>query len=264
MKQLTLAGVALLGILVGTQIAVAGPTECKGTLSGVLIAGDLDVPAGDKCELSGVIVTGNVTVEGTFVAVMGVMGGNLQGNQTSGITLTGVTVVHDVNVQGSFAAVTGTIIGGNLQGNQASSIILTGSTVIGNLQANQTKGHISPGNIVCASTIGGNVQIQQSGPNAPWLIEAVPALRATACASPNSIRGDLQFQNNAAPGVIDGNTVGGNLQFQNNDNTTGTSGDISGNTVGNSLQCQNNSQPPTGTAGSNIVIQQKTGQCATF
>jgi hypothetical protein len=103
MKKTTLVGVALLGILVGTQIAVAGNTECTGPLSGVLITDDLDVPAvpaGKTCELSGVIVTGNVTVEGTFVTFMG---GNLQGNQTSGITL-------------------------------------SGSTVIGNLQANQTNG----------------------------------------------------------------------------------------------------------------------------
>jgi hypothetical protein len=280
MKKPTLAGVALLGILSVTQIAVAGNTECTTLIGTTLLTGDVDVPSGAHCFLSGVTVVGNVNVEGSLIAepstITGfgtIIGGNLQGNQGSNIQLIGAIVTGNITVGGSLIAEPspisgmGTIIGGNLQGNQASGIALVGSTLIGNLQANQTTktSDMLGANIVCASAIGGNVQIQQSGPKAPWHIEAESALAGSVCASlSNTIRGDLQFQNNAAPGIINGNTVGGNLQFQNNTSTTGTTGDVSSNTIGNSLQCQNNVQSPTGTKGSNIVAQQKNGQCATF
>ncbi len=83
---------------------------------------------------------------------------------------------------------------------------------------------------------------------------------ATArCESPWDIGQPLNPPNGQAAGPCAvANLVKGNLQFQNN----GAQGLISDNSINGNLQCQGNTPPPTGIAGSNRVRGHKQGQCS--
>jgi hypothetical protein len=93
------------------------------------------------------------------------------------------------------------------------------------------------------STIGGNIQIKQSG---------------AAMIADSRIQGDLQFEENERSLLSQGNTIGGNLQaFKNQGRLRVLSNRIDGN-----LQCKENSPAPTGNG--NVVRGNREDQCARF
>ncbi len=115
-------------------------------------------------------------------------------------------------------------VNGNLQLNQTSGVRIVGGTVTGNLQANNTSGSGDPlssgADVICNTTVKGNLQIHGSSSSSPWHIGSC---------GPASVGGNLQFQQNGGTGnSISNTTVAGNLQCDHNADLSGT-----GNTVGN-------------------------------
>src|SRR5262249_51549418 len=86
-------------------------------------------------------------------------------------------------------------VNGNVQLNQTGGVRIAGGTINGNLQANNTSGSGDPmssgANVICNTTVKGNVQIHGSGVASPW--------RVGSC-GPTSVGGNMQFQQNGATG----------------------------------------------------------------
>jgi polyvinyl alcohol dehydrogenase (cytochrome) len=124
---------------------------------------------------------------------------------------------------------------GNLQLQGSTGVRIEGAEIDGNLQANgtsRTADPSSPGiNVICGTTVKGNLQVWQSSASAPWTIGD-----GAGCAG-NTISHNLQVQENAAAMTVSNNTVGGNLQFLNNTSNTNT---VAGNTSNGNLLCQGN------------------------
>src|SRR5258706_8482397 len=106
MRKLTFAATALMLVALSAPTARGGnpsPTKCPPAFGAVTVSGDLVVPAGQSCTLTGTTITGNVTVRGSLLA-------------------------FDVHIVG------------NLTADHAESLILDDSTVGGNLVADHTTG----------------------------------------------------------------------------------------------------------------------------
>jgi beta-glucosidase len=119
-------------------------------------------------------------------------------------------------------------VNGNLLAQQARGIRLVGSFVKGNVIAGRVSGAAdlmsSGANVICNSTIGGNLQVQNSASGAPW--------RVGAC-GPTSVGGNFQFQNNAGSGnTITMTSVKGNLECQGNHDVTGSGNTVTGKRLG--------------------------------
>src|SRR5438067_480448 len=145
MKRFVLLGFALLavvGVLAATASAsAAGDTACTGALGAVTVDGNLIVPAGAVCLLTGTHVTGNVTAE--------------QGSPSAVLRIRGATIDGNVQVQQGANSVIGfsTVVGGNYQCEQCRFADVHVSTINGNYQDNSlTEGVFADGN-----TIGGNL-----------------------------------------------------------------------------------------------------------
>jgi hypothetical protein len=83
----------------------------------------------------------------------------------------------------------------------------------------------SGANVLCNSTVGGNVNVHKSGSGAPWHIGAC---------GPNTVGGNVDFSENAGTGnTISGTSVGGNLTCDKNADVGG-----GGNTVGGKREKQ--------------------------
>ncbi|WP_299033730.1 hypothetical protein [uncultured Pseudokineococcus sp.] len=120
----------------GGVVAVAGPatsapaltTRCSGTADGITITGDLVVPSGQSCDLTGVTVTGSTRVAA---------GGDLvaEGSSFGG----GVVVAEDAFFGAVDSSVAGRVtsrqgFGVTLEGSQAQSVVtraVEGSDVLG-------------------------------------------------------------------------------------------------------------------------------------
>ena len=98
-----------------------------------------------------------------------------------------------------------------------SGLRVLSSTITGNLVVRGVKGASDPlsahENVVCASTIGGNLLVQSSGAASPWNIGGCRG---------NTIQGHAEFSDNAASGnEISGNTIGGDLNCSHNGGISG-------------------------------------------
>jgi microsomal dipeptidase-like Zn-dependent dipeptidase len=158
---------------------------------------------------------------------------------------------------------------GNVTQNGGTLLLENNSFVDGNLQVNG--GGLSISN----STVGNHLQITGAttfsiGPsvsiNGNLQIQNVRAGTAQDRVCGTTVKGDLQFQNNAAPVVIGaaapascpGNQIGGNLTIQGNTATAWTQ--VFNNMVTRNLQCERNAS----ITGGRNTAKQKLGQCATF
>jgi beta-glucosidase len=115
-------------------------------------------------------------------------------------------------------------VNGNLHLVQTAGVRIAGVQVNGNLQIDNAASSEDPlsanANVICNTTVKGNLLLQGSDVSSPW--------RLGAC-GPVTVGGNLQFQGNAATGnVISGVTVGGNLQCQNNMDVTGGHNTVGG------------------------------------
>jgi hypothetical protein len=113
--------VSVAAALLTAGIAAAGDTSCTGALGAVTVNGNLNVPAGASCTLTGTHVTGNVTVKqgpGDYPALVN-------------LTTTGATIDGNVQVQrgGTSSLESSTVVGGNYQCDQCQFADLNNSTV---------------------------------------------------------------------------------------------------------------------------------------
>jgi beta-glucosidase len=159
--------------------------------------------------------------------------GSDQGNITcANQQLSAVQISGNLTVpSGAWCDLIDVTVTGNLQIHGGSGVRILNTRIQGNLQIDGTSDAADPlsahANVVCDTTIGGNVQVIGSANN-PWIISGC------STGMGNQIDGNLQFINNAASrNLIAGNTIRGNLQCQNNGSVTG--GD---NVVGGNLQGQ--------------------------
>ena len=152
------------------------------------------------------------------------------GNMTcSNLQLNGTTVNGNLTVTpGRWCDLVDVTVNGNLQVQGGSGLRVAGSTVHGNVQAQGVTGAADPlssgANVICDSTIDGNLQIQSSGSSSPWQIGGC---------GPVTVSGNLQFHSNAGTGnTIVQTTVRGNLQCQGNHDVSGSGNTVTGNRQG--------------------------------
>jgi hypothetical protein len=152
----------------------------------------------------------------------------------------GAITVDNLRVpQDAACTLIGTRVEGNIFVEHNATLLADDVQVDGNIQAeNAARVNVYPG-----SSIGGSIQIVQSGAS------DIHGVR---------IGSDLYFDSNDQFLNAADNIIGGNLQaFQ---NTGGVS--IISNTIDGNLQCKENVPPPTG--GGNIVAGNMEDQCENF
>jgi subtilase family serine protease len=174
-----------------------GNTTCTGSMSFASIRGNLDVPKGSTCTLNDTVVSGNVSVEGTFSGGGVTIGGNLQaqhgGPASLGPDSDGAPSIISGNVQ--------------IQNETGASNVICDSQISGNVQIqNDASQSVIGTSATCATgnTIGGNLQVQNN------TVAGAPAAVITG----NTVQHDLQCQNNTQPPTGSGNTVGGKEKGQ--------------------------------------------------
>jgi beta-glucosidase len=151
------------------------------------IPGRTDVTC-DNQQLSAIMVSGQLTVP-----------------RRAWCDLIDVSVARDLVITGTGARLAGSTIGGNVDifGTRDAADPLSAGT-----------------NVVCNTTIGGDLVIGHSGHSAPWNIGQC---------GPNRIRGDLVFAGNRAPGnSIAGNAVDQNLVCLRNRSVGATNNTVKG------------------------------------
>jgi hypothetical protein len=172
--------------------ARADSTTCPPNQSGSTVNGNLIVPAGQNCQLSGVTVTGNVLV---------------QTNATLNIQLGGVTIVGNVSV-GTGATLRDDVNGdltidGNFNANQCLSVNLDSlgvTTIFGTVQFQRC----TEASVVDVD-IGGNVVCNNSG---------------TCQIAQNRVKNGNVAVNDNSNATVGGNTIGNNLVCQGNTSIT--------------------------------------------
>ncbi len=202
----------------------------------------------------------------------GIYNGTFNGNITvsSGQTCTfvGGGITGNVRMTGGSLVLSNVSVGGNVQINGGGMFAIGPSTIIrGDLQIQNIPAG-SDLNVVCGADVKGNLQFQNNAASVE--IGSYPSCPG------NTIGGDLQVQNNTAATQIYNNTVSGNLQNLNSTAATV----IDGNTVGGNLQAGNNTvstqvfnnsvtnnlqcQNDTSITGGGNTAKQKQGQCSSF
>jgi hypothetical protein len=150
-----------------------------------------------------------------------------ENQQLSAVMVQGtVTVPH-----GAWCDLIDTSVAGNLQVN-GSGIRIAGSTIKGNLDIGNVRDAADPlssgTNVVCNTTVDGNVALQGSSHSAPWNLGLCGA---------NTIKGNVTFNANAASGnSLTGNTIGGNLVCLNNGSVAASGNKVKGRDEGQCAQ----------------------------
>jgi hypothetical protein len=129
---------------------------------------------------------------------------------------------------GAWCDVLFTTVKGNVRLQQGSGIRIVGATIAGNLQSDGTAAAADPlgtsENVVCESTIAGNLTVTGSSADSPWTIGG--------CGG-NAIGGNLRFDGNASTfNTISNNDVQGNLTCSANGGVTGSDNKARGRLLG--------------------------------
>ncbi len=146
--------------------------------------------------------------------------------------LSAVMVPGNVTVpRGAWCDLIDTSVAGNLQVN-GSGIRIAGSTIKGNLDIGDVRDAADPlssgTNVVCNTTVNGNVSLEGSSHSAPWNLGL--------CGS-NTIKGNVTFDANAASGnSLTGNTIGGSLSCLSNGGVAASGNTVKGRTEGQCAQ----------------------------
>jgi hypothetical protein len=119
--------------------------------------------------------------------------------------------------QGRWCDLVDVTVNGNLEMSGSAGVRLDNVTVSGNVIAQGTQDAADPlsadANVICGSTVGRNLLVQDSTAASAWSIGA--------CGG-NTVHGNVEFSGNAARGnEISGNTVGGNLNCTANGGVSG-------------------------------------------
>jgi hypothetical protein len=178
------------GIMVAAlPTARAADTTCPPNLVNTTVNGNLIVPAGQGCSMTGVTVTGNVQVQTNAVLTFP--------NSLPTSTIVGNVSVGTGASVGSFGGLT---IDGNLDANQCLSVTLNApATVGGNVQIQYCE---DTG--VIGSDIGGNVACNNSG---------------ICDIGTNKVNGNVAVNDNFSA-QVGNNTIGNNLECQGNTSIT--------------------------------------------
>jgi hypothetical protein len=143
--------------------------------------------------------------------------------------------LNATTIQGNLTVPSGTwcdlvrvTVNGNLLLHQTAGVRLAGSTVKGNLQASSTSAASdamsSGANVICNTTIQGNLLVQGSASGSPWHVGA--------CGT-TTVDGNLVFSQNGGTGnTIANAVVKGNLQCQGNHDVSVSNTTVAGNRLG--------------------------------
>jgi hypothetical protein len=206
--------------------ARAADTICPPNPSpGSTVNGNLVVPSGASCLLSGVTVTGNVQVQTNATLSVfsdGTQGATIDGNVDVGAGASlfvsgfseGVvsTIGGSIKADGCISAVLGpfTAVGGNVQAQQCLGLGVTDSEIEGNLYCTDNS---TAGCLVLRNHVQGNVQMNHN---------------TGADADHNTIGGNLRINDTSIVAVVVGNTIGGNLQCLRNTDIVGSDNTVEG------------------------------------
>jgi hypothetical protein len=190
------------GTMLAALPAARADTNCTSILVNTTVNGNLIVPAGQGCQMTGVTVTGNVLVQSnaTLVFPQPLPASTIVGNVSVG---TGASVdVPNGNLT----------IDGNLGANQCLSVGLNGENVAvgGNVQIQYCT------EISVVAVIGGNVGCNNSG---------------TCELQTSKVKGNVQINDNSSAQVFN-NTIGNNLQCQGNATISGGGNSVGGKKTG--------------------------------
>ncbi len=149
--------------------------------------------------------------------------------QLSAVVVSGNLVVP----KGHWCDVIDTRVKGDLVIKGSTGIRVEDSSVSGSVEASDNDVASDPlssnADVLCNTTVGGNVEIADSGSGVPWSL---------GLCGGNTIQGGLVFTHNTAAGsTIDGNTVGGGFRCRANGSVTTT-----GNTVSGTATCTSGGQ----------------------
>jgi hypothetical protein len=225
---LALAGAfcVVVSLVVAQGVGAAGATTCTGVFTGT--AGDLIVPAGTLCDVSG------------------------------------ATISHDINVQANASLfIANSTVGHDISGNKAGEIV-TGRTTSGevgpvkvdhdvtnNGAAASAPGDFPRANSVCSTTIGHDLSITGTV-NDTVIVVGDVGPETSSCSfvglGPNSVGHDVVVAGNQVLGLfgfnsidVGNNSISHDLDVKNN---TAASIDVSDNTVGRDANCSANTPLP--------------------
>jgi hypothetical protein len=195
LRVITLPAIlAICALLLAAGSAAAKNFECRTALGPVTIHGNLVVPTGALCELSGTHVTGNATVTS----------GPPEPSEPTALSAKGATIDGNVKVQANaqFLASAGTTVGGTLHCTHCEVADVQGSTVKGSVQDKA----VSEGAFIQNSEIGGNLQIQNGS----------DFFGTGFHIATNTIAGSMTFSNNTGASDISNNHIQGSLKCKGN------------------------------------------------
>lgn len=200
---LGLAGATALSVVPGAGAADApAPTVCDGTLSNVVIQGDVFVPYTTSCTLRNVVVRGDVVAEVDAEVV----------------TLDRTAVTGDVTSQAHRLVLDTAAINGGVSATEArDGVVVTRSVVRGDLRTNNVETGLTIGSATDptrGNVVGGTLTV--SGTYAAGLVAR------------NAVAGDLVVRDNAAEVTLRRNVVRGALTCAGNDPAPLGGGNVAG------------------------------------
>lgn len=235
MRRISLPAAAALTVLALPAVAAAASPpnlQCNGNYSGGTY-GNVTVPAGDTCTLSGTTVQGNATaLNGATLTLnystsKGTVGGNvLVGSGTDLTVSPSWTVGGTIAAQGASILVVSGGTTHDIVSTDTTDLSVSGATIKGNVVANQTQDF---------GVVGDNP-----------VITGDVTVNATASSA-------QEFD-------LDNQLVAGNVYITNNSAPT----EIFVNTIRQNLVCTGNTPPPDDFGYGNYVQGRQVGQCAGF
>lgn len=161
-RRQVIVGITAVALGAAVAPALAGETLCAGPLHGD-VTGNLRVSRGDLCELDGIRVRGNVTVDrnGLLITRDTHIAGNVQGLDADVVSIGSRSTVRG-NIQVSrarFVSLSDSRIGGNVQLTEIEDVIeLHENSIGGNLQAVNSDASVS----IIDNRIGGNLNCRHN------------------------------------------------------------------------------------------------------
>ncbi len=166
------AVMALATMTFGAPSALAGDTECRGTLGAVTIVGNLIVPDDATCILVGTQVQGAIVVKSraNLDATNVTATGGLQGESPASVVISGSSFGNSISLRkaedvNNPAAgkidISGTYINGDVQlEDNREPISLRNNEIVGSVQANKNVGGVE----ITGNLIGNGLQCQDNTP----------------------------------------------------------------------------------------------------